>query len=320
MDTSKKTEDDTIRDPMESGDQATRPRFTASAVPGCFNVRNLVAEDIRALDEFFMSPQYAARGGNAFLYPNLLPIGPLSFRPSRRRCCLWMERRNRRATRVYRPLNCIDGGRHTGYQLCHCGRADRCRSHNHHGQLNCDSTVPCKPGEVYVFTGQVNATQGALAAGVLAQNVSVGFFDVTGNHSPRSRNAATIGGGWQGYGLQFTVPAARQVSALLSWSHSPTPPARALRLTAPHRLRGIAWVVDWLTPLTPYGRMVGSQSLVALCAFLHCRRLRTSAGERRDKSTGPRSSYKRNEERLNNVRCYLSMAVLSLPHSGISSC
>jgi hypothetical protein len=71
MDTSKKTEDDTIRDQMEAGYVATRPRFTRARRTWDFNVRNLVAEDIRALDRFFM--ETAARGGNSFLYPNLLP-------------------------------------------------------------------------------------------------------------------------------------------------------------------------------------------------------------------------------------------------------
>src|SRR5579862_1485612 len=77
MDSSKSLEDDTIRDQMESGYVATRPRFTRARRTWKINVRNLEAEDVRALDQFAMVR--AARGGNAFLFPNLLPNGSFEF-------------------------------------------------------------------------------------------------------------------------------------------------------------------------------------------------------------------------------------------------
>jgi hypothetical protein len=77
MDSSKSTEDDTIRDPMESGDVATRPRGTRARDTWKVNVRNLVAEDKRVLDYF--QRVTAARGSNSFLFPNLLPNGSFEF-------------------------------------------------------------------------------------------------------------------------------------------------------------------------------------------------------------------------------------------------
>ena len=77
MDSSKSTEDDTIRDPMESGDVATRPRGTRARDTWKVNVRNITAEDKRALDYF--QRVTAARGSNSFLFPNLLPNGSFEF-------------------------------------------------------------------------------------------------------------------------------------------------------------------------------------------------------------------------------------------------
>src|SRR6516225_6045210 len=79
MDSSKSTEDDTIRDQMELGYVATRPRNTRARDTWKVNIRNLVAEDKRALDQF--TKVTAARGANAFLFPNLLPNGSFEFLP-----------------------------------------------------------------------------------------------------------------------------------------------------------------------------------------------------------------------------------------------
>jgi hypothetical protein len=269
MDTSKKTEDDTIRDPMESGSQATRPRGTRVRRTWPFNVRNLVAEDVRALDEFFMSMAYAARGGNSFLYPNLLPNWSFEF-PALT------------AADVVFGWSAATGAPQESIGLSTVAMADGTQAINFAtvagqavaahttitGQLNCDVTVPCKPGEVYVFTGQVNATKGALAAGVLGANVSVAFFDVTGNPlSTLTGTAATIGGGWQGYGYQFTVPASAasfRIALIVTLTNS-TGAGIDLDGSA-----SVAWDCvgcGLLTPLTPYGRMVGSQPLGCLVRF-----------------------------------------------------
>jgi hypothetical protein len=62
---------------MESGCVATRPRGTRARDTWKVNVRNIVAEDKRALDQFMKVT--AARGSNAFLFPNLIPNGSFEF-------------------------------------------------------------------------------------------------------------------------------------------------------------------------------------------------------------------------------------------------
>jgi hypothetical protein len=269
MDTSKKTEDDTIRDPMESGSQATRPRGTRVRRTWPFNVRNLVAEDVRALDEFFMSMAYAARGGNAFLFPNLLPNWSFEF-PALTAADVvfgWSA-----ATAVpQESIGITTVAVADGTQAISFGAVAGQTVAAHAtitGQLNCDWTVPCKPGEVYIFTGKVNATQGTLAAGVLSANVAVLFLDVNGNAlSTLTGTAAIIGGGWQGYGYQFTAPANATSFriALIATLTNSTGAGIALDGSA-----SIAWDTvgcALLTPLTPYGRMVGSQPLGCLVRF-----------------------------------------------------
>ncbi len=269
MDTSKKTEDDTIRDPMESGDVATRPRGTRARRTWPFNVRNLVAEDIRALDEFFMSPSYAARGGNSFLFPNLLPNWSFEF-PALAASDLVLGW-NISSAPVQESIGVgtvtvLDGTQAISFATV---ATKTIAAHTTvSGALNCDLAVTCKPGEVYVFTASVDAIQGTLAAGVLSANVSVAFFDMNGNPlSTLAGTAATIGGGWQTYGYQFTVPAnamSFRIALTVTLTNS-TGAAITLDGSA-----SVAWDTVGCalqTPLTPYGRMVGSQSLGCLVRF-----------------------------------------------------
>ncbi len=272
MDTSKKTEDDTIRDPMESGSQATRPRGTRVRRTWPFNVRNLVAEDVRALDEFFMSPSYAARGGNSFLFPTSCPIGPLSFRRSLRPILslggLSPARRLRSPSasallRLRTVLRQSSSGTVATKTIAVATTVT--------GALNCDLAVPCKPGEVYVFTAALDAIKGTLAAGVLGAQVSVSYLNAAGGAlSTVNGTAATIGVGWQTYGYQFTVPASAasfKVSLLVTLTNST---ASAITLDGSASVSWDTVGCSLLTPLTPYGRMVGSQSLGCLFAFHRC--------------------------------------------------
>src|SRR5581483_10620234 len=52
MDSSEQAADDTIRDSMDSGYVATRPRFTRERRTWNVNHRNLIAEDVRVLRNF----------------------------------------------------------------------------------------------------------------------------------------------------------------------------------------------------------------------------------------------------------------------------
>jgi len=269
MDTSKKTEDDTIRDPAESGYVSTRPRGTRARRTWPFNVRNLVAEDIRALDEFFMSSSYAARGGNSFLFPNLLPNWSFEFLALSAIDLVsgWSIASSATQESINLSTTSLADGTQAVSFATVAGQAVTAAT-TVSGGLNADSPIPCTPGEVYVFTGQVNASQGTLAGGVLGSNVIVAFFDSNGNAlSTLAGTAATIGGGWQSYGYQFTVPAnANSFSVTISVTLTNSTGATIT-------LDGSA-SVGWdcvgcalQTPLTPYGRMVGSQPLGCLVRF-----------------------------------------------------
>jgi len=269
MDTSKTTEDDTIKDQAESGYVSTRPRFTRARRTWKINVRNLVAEDIRALDEFFMSSSYAARGGNSFLYPNLLPNWSFEF-PALNASDLVLGW-NAATTTSQESINISAVSQPDGTQAVSfstvAGQSIPANT-TVPAQLNCDLAVPCKTGEVYVFTASVNAIQGALAAGVLSANVSVAFFDGYGNTlSTLVGPVAHIGGGWQTYGYQFTVPANAvnfQVSLSTTLTNST---ASDITLDGSASVSWDAVGCALLTPLTPYGRLVGSQPLGCLVRF-----------------------------------------------------
>src|ERR1700733_4812683 len=81
LDTSVQTADDTIRDQMDLGYVATRPRFSCGRRTWNVNVRNLIAEDVRALDVF--TEETVQRGSLSFYYPNLLPNSSFENPPSR---------------------------------------------------------------------------------------------------------------------------------------------------------------------------------------------------------------------------------------------
>jgi len=69
----RKIEDGTLKDPMESGYVATRPRFTRLRRTFGVSYKFLSAEDVRALDVF--ESQTVQGGAGAFYLPNLLPNG-----------------------------------------------------------------------------------------------------------------------------------------------------------------------------------------------------------------------------------------------------
>jgi hypothetical protein len=73
MDSSEQVEDDTIRDQMESGYTATRPRFTRARRTWNLNLRYLTAEDVRAIRTF--RDITVLRGALPFYFPNLIENG-----------------------------------------------------------------------------------------------------------------------------------------------------------------------------------------------------------------------------------------------------
>lgn len=77
MDSSEQAADDTIRDGMDLGYVATRPRFTRERRTWAVNHRNLAGEDVRALRNFRANT--VQRGALPFYYPNLVKNGSFEF-------------------------------------------------------------------------------------------------------------------------------------------------------------------------------------------------------------------------------------------------
>jgi hypothetical protein len=266
MDSSKTIEDDTIRDQMESGYQATRPRFTRVRRTWKLNVRNLQREDVRALDEFVMVT--AARGGNAFLYPNLLHNWSFEFPALSAQDLVfgWGITTAEPQTAIGINTSTVEDGTQSISFSTVAGQSIPATT-TITAQISAYSPIPCAAGEVYQLVASVNAVQGTLAAGVLSGTLSAAFFDVNGNALSTQTVAVVIGGGWQSLGLQATAPANAstflvQLNALLA-----NTTASAIALDGSSSIAWDAIGCALLTPLTKYGRMVGSQPLGCFVRF-----------------------------------------------------
>jgi hypothetical protein len=265
MDSSKTTEDDTIRDQMESGYVATRPRFTRTRRTWKLNTRNLQAEDVRALDEFFMVT--TARGGNSFLYPNLLQNWSFEFPAVNPGDLVFGWNRNDTYPQlsVTTTATALDGT--TAIEMSTVAGQEMAANATIYGQLLLDKLIPCQPNEVYQFNASYFINQGH--AGVTVNPmIAVIPYDANGN------DLGVFGGYfntftpgvWISGSTQFVIPAnaasiALYVQAVFECG------ASALTLNG-------ATSVVWdevgcalLTPLTPYGRMAGSAPLGCLVRF-----------------------------------------------------
>jgi hypothetical protein len=266
MDSSKTTEDDTIRDQAESGYVATRPRFTRVRRTWKANVRNLVAEDVRTLDEFYMVT--TARGGNSFLYPNLLPNWSFEYAAIREGELVLGWSAGANAAQI--AIQAVASPVADGVQALSFGTVAAASVPAHTtvtAQVIAGAVISCSAGEVYVFSGQINATPGTLAAGVMVPSVGVNFYDTNGNLLSTATGTFTVAAGWNQCGYQFTVPAnavSFQLYLNLALVNS-TGSAIALDGSASVAFDEVG--CSLFTPLTPYGRMIGSQSLGCLVRF-----------------------------------------------------
>jgi hypothetical protein len=267
MDSSKSLEDDTIRDQMESGYVATRPRFTRARRTWKVNVRNLQAEDVRAVDQFAMS--VAARGGNAFLFPNVLPNGSFEF-PALSATDVafgWNVSAGAPQESVGITTTTVEDGTHALGMATVAGQSIPANS-TITGQVSADQRIPCNAGEVYIFRASVNAIEGALAAGVLMAGISLAYFDANGNAlSVVPGPAAQLNSGWETYWYSFTVPAGAATFTVQLGMSLTNSTGAAIVLDGSSSITWDAMGCALLTPLTPYGRMAGSHSLGCLVRF-----------------------------------------------------
>jgi hypothetical protein len=274
MDSSKSIEDDTIKDQAESGYVSTRPRFTRARRTWKLNIRNLVYEDMRALDAFVMNG--AARGGNAFLYPNLLPNWSFEF-PALSAVDLvfgWNVPANPPHIAAGLATLAQDGAQSVAFSPVDGETIAAISAVT--AQVIADQPIPCNPGEVYVFAGQVYGVPFSQTPNLtLSAGVAINFLDVNGNVlSTLTGTPVAASAAWQAYSYQFTVPANAAAftvalcGSIANTSNSPITLAASSPTIANY---GAAF---WdcvgcalLTPLTPYGRMIGSAPLGTFVRF-----------------------------------------------------
>ncbi|WP_446744301.1 hypothetical protein [Silvibacterium acidisoli] len=172
-----KTADDTIRDEMDLGYVATRPRFTRARRTWTINTRNLNLEDVRVLDIF--AQQTVKRGSLPFYYPNLAPNWSFELPASK-------------------PFEIAQGWTVREAQLCTVGLASSASDGSVAmsfasvagslpsgasliGSVQAQQSFPVKPGETYVgsFQWKANVTgQASLGIYVFAYIViSLEFTD-----------------------------------------------------------------------------------------------------------------------------------------------
>lgn len=270
MDSSKSTEDDTIRDSMESGYIATRPRFTRARDTFKVNVRNLVAEDKRALDAFVKTK--SLRGANSFLYPNLLLNGSFEFPAvSASDLVFGWNLSAAAAGIIVEPISgtpVADGSWAVNFLML--GGNVFAPGAQKNAQLGCDQLIPCTPGDVYAFTASLNCTPANLPTGGplgippggLVGNVVISYFDSNGNPlSTYTSLPATVASVWSPYSFQFTIPANAVTFGVALSVTFKNPTSSAITLSAPAAIAFDNVGCALYTPVQPYGRTVGTDPL-----------------------------------------------------------
>lgn len=265
MDSSKTIEDDTIRDEMESGYVATRPRFTRARRTWKLNVRNLLAEDVRAIDAFAMGA--AARGGNKFLFPNLLSNG--SFELPATLSTELVSGWSIAATAAQAAISASSASVEDGsLALAFTTTASTlAASATATASVVCSPAIACKPGEVYAFAGSVKAVQGNLSSGVLGTAVVATFYSSEGGTVTTQSSSVALASGWQQFGCQFTVPSGAVSLSIRLTTTLTNATSAAITLDSSASITWDAVGCALLTPLTGYGRMVGSQPLGCFVRF-----------------------------------------------------
>lgn len=262
MDSSKQSEDDTIRDQAESGYVSTRPRFTRARDTWKINVRNLTAEDKRALDTFERSPTMAARGGNSFLYPNFLPNWSFEF-PAVDEGDLvygWSIGAATPALAVGTTGAAWDGS--TAVLFSTVAGQHLAAAATAAAALTADPPIACVPGDAWVAEAMVNAVQGALGAGMLQAYLSATFYDGNGAKLSQANSGyAAMGVGWQALSFSFTIPANAVTFAVALNVAVDNTGGTTLTLDGSASVAFDAAGCALQTPVQIYGRMAGSDAL-----------------------------------------------------------
>jgi hypothetical protein len=264
MDTSKSTEDDTIKDQSESGYVSTRPRFTRVRDTWKVNVRNLVAEDKRVLDYF--QKVTAARGANSFLFPNLLPNWSFEFAAldATQLVQNWYLANDPEAAL---PVSIVTSNIEDGAQALSFGTAAATLAEGASitAEVDSDVTTPCTPGDVYLFHARVRPTQGTLAdASTLWAEAAMYTYDASGTQSALAGSGSDVNtstSGWQDYYATFTIPTGAASFRMRLIGNLAGSSSAAITLDGSASILIDAVGCALLTPAQLYGRMAGSDAL-----------------------------------------------------------
>lgn len=214
--TKRKIEDGTLSDPKESGYVSTRPRFTRIRRSWTVGWKNLLAEDVRALDRFEV---YTVKGGaGSFYMPNLLQNGSFEFHEGGSGSNPLTFDGWTRGSSPEEILQLSAGSDPSvggvaaqfsivrGYSLASGVSAFNGYIFNH------TSPIPVSSGDSMQFSGSVSVVVDSVPAGLQFTTQAILSFDVGGQIYTSPVTAATSG--FVPYSYQFTVPAGASVLTL----------------------------------------------------------------------------------------------------------
>jgi hypothetical protein len=251
--------DDTIRDQMDLGYVATRPRFSRSRRTWNLNIRNLTAEDVRALDTF--AEVTVQRGSLCFYFPNLAPNWSFEVGPSSgdEVVAAWSIT-EQNAIVVTPGSTAADGLSSLQFAAGAITGSDA-------SQVTAGRSFFPVAGEVYEGVFQVSADITGSGFSVSA-NLQIALQMSDGSTvtvSPAASNAITAStSGFVWVSQQLTIPAPAAGLTITS--------AQAQIAVAATAIAGLNLFVDTVglaltSSAQPYGRMVGSAPIPARVRF-----------------------------------------------------
>lgn len=274
--TTRDLEDGTLRDPMESGYVATRPRFTRQRAKYSVTVKNLVAEDLRVLDIFERT--VVQGGAGAFYLPNLAPNASFEFagNPGQIFACWQASSWNQAATTVPAAVPyAVSRTAGTDGLWAACFSTVACAldaGAMYEGRLSAENTIPVATGDILSLAGVASVTNptGAPTASLLGR-LLVTYADGT-TQSVDEVIASAATSGFTSFAASFTVPthSAAAVSAafVLVARLDNSAGTAAANITAAE----ISFAVDQLSlavisAAQPYGRMPGTSPVAVPVRF-----------------------------------------------------
>lgn len=270
---------------------ATRPRFSRGRRTWNLNVRNLIAEDVRALDVF--QQVTVQRGSLAFLYPNLLPNGsfeipalaapphtfltpggeiPIAGSSIGEQVFEGWTLSDATGFQVQGVANAVDGT--MAAQIASIAAFSLPIGGYAIGEITSHRKISVKPNEVYVFVAQIDlAVAGSLPGGVaLGAGASATLTFADGTSQQSLIITATPGSGFLPLTGTITIPATSvagslpqslSISLYLDFRNNSAATTTFAALGSPLSLSATLDSVGLALQSAPqiYGRMVGSTPL-----------------------------------------------------------